>query len=191
MKDIRFIIITVPPAELSARLEAPRRQAAALTGSACALAYPPHVTLRTGALVPLRSVREFAAGVRAALGPWRPFALRTEGVFHSPYENGDGGLKHMVGWRVVVDEPLLKLHRDLLSFERFRRRAQASFEPHLTLAFDDLQEDHALALLDHARSHPEVFPPELSWTCSNVGLYREWEERWEPYIEFHAPEGAS
>jgi 2'-5' RNA ligase len=191
MSDVRFIIITVPPPDVAAALEAPRRAAAERSGSRAALAFPPHVTLRTGAVVPALSISEFAVGVRVALGPWRPFTIRAPGLFHTPYENGGGGLNHMVGWRVEVDEPLLRLHKALLSFDRFQRRAQPRFEPHVTLAFDDLEESDAVTLLAEARSRPDLYPPALSWTCDNVGLYRLCDETWEPYIVFHPQEAVS
>ncbi len=191
MSDVRFIIITVPPPDVAAALEAPRRAAAERSGSRAALAFPPHVTLRTGAIVPARSISEFAVGVRVALGPWRPFPIAARELFHTLYENGGGGLKHMVGWRVDLDEPLLGLHKALLSFDRFQRRPQPSFEPHVTLAFDDLEESEAAALLADTRSQPNLYPPVLRWTCDNVGLYRQCDEAWEPYIVFHPQEAGS
>jgi len=189
--DVRFIIITVPPPAVANALEGPRRLAAERSGSHAALAYPPHVTLRTGAVVPALNISEFAAGIRAALGPWRPFTITARELFHTPYEDGDGDLRHMVGWRVDANEPLCKLHRDLLSFGRFQLRPQPAFEPHLTLAFDDLEEAQAEELLAYARSRPDLFPPELTWTCDNVGLFRKCDGAWEPYIAFSAPEGTS
>jgi 2'-5' RNA ligase len=188
VNDVRFIIITVPPADVAARLEEARREASGLTHSRAALAYPPHVTLRTGAIVPPDSIGKFAAGMRTALGEWSPFPMRAEGLMHSVYEDHDGLSRHIVGWRVPADEPLLRVHRDLLSFRLYQRRAQPPFEPHLTLAFEDLEEQDAGRLLLHAASRPEIFPLELCWTCDRVGLYREMDESWEPFFEFHATE---
>ena len=83
MSDVRFIIITVPPPALSVLLESARAAAASLTRTCAALAYPPHVTLRTGALVPEESVESFAAGLRESLGAWRPFTINARGFFHA------------------------------------------------------------------------------------------------------------
>jgi 2'-5' RNA ligase len=185
LSGIRFVILTIPPPPLCARLEAAHAMASALTGSVAALAFPPHVTLRTGAMVPSQNIAEFAAGIRAAMGPWQPFPLRSQSLFAAPYESDDGNIRHMVAWRFALDPPLLELHRRLLSYARFRRRPQPHFEPHLTLAFDDLIEEAARLLLERAKGLPDVFPPTLSWECDNVGLYRLNGDRWEPYYQFH------
>jgi Bacterial phosphonate metabolism protein (PhnI) len=66
---VRFVIITVPPPELSVLLESTRAAAASLTRSCAALAYPPHITLRTGAVVPEESVESFASGLLLMEGP--------------------------------------------------------------------------------------------------------------------------
>jgi 2'-5' RNA ligase len=189
VSDVRFIIITVPPADVAVRLERARQEASILTASRSALAYPPHVTLRTGAMVPADSIGRFAAGIRTALGPWRPFPVRAGGLMHSVYSDQDGLTRHIVGWHIVADESLLRLHRALLAFRLFQRRAQPPFEPHLTLAFEDLEEAGAELLLQHAARNPDTFPPDLCWTCDRVGLFREIDDSWEPYFEFHATEG--
>jgi hypothetical protein len=58
----RLIIITVPPPDVAAALHRARSEAARLTGSVAALAYPPHLTLRTGAVVPADGTHAFLEG---------------------------------------------------------------------------------------------------------------------------------
>jgi hypothetical protein len=94
----------------------------------------------------------------------------------------------MVAWKVLADQPLMDLHARLASYGPWRRRTQPSFEPHLTLAFEDITEGGARLLLDHAEGNPQTFPPDLSWPCNNVGLYRKNEFHWEPYIVFRTRE---
>lgn len=188
MSEVRFIVITVPPPGVSLVLESARAAAASLTGSSAALAYPPHVTLRTGAVVPGESVEAFASGLRESLGTWRLFPIRTRGFFHAAYSEGTGEPLHMVAWKVIADQPLTDLHARLASYGPWRRRTQPVFEPHLTLAFEDITENGARLLLDHAVGDPQVFPPDLAWPCSNVGLYRKNGFQWEPYIVFRTPE---
>jgi 2'-5' RNA ligase len=190
MSDVRFIIITVPPPALSTLLESARAAAASRTRTCEALAYPPHVTLRTGAVVPEDSVGSFTDGLRESLGAWRPFTITTSGLFHATYPSGDGQQLHMVAWRVVADAPLMDLHARLVSYTQYRRRPQPAFEPHLTLAFEDISERDARLLLRFAEENPEAFPPELSWPCNNVGLYRKVDFHWEPSAVFRTLETA-
>jgi len=159
-----------------------------MTGSTAALAYPPHVTLRTGALVPERNVAEFAAGMAQTLGKWRAFPVRTDGLFSTTYQAQDGTPRYIVGWRVVPDACLAGLHRRLLSYERFMRRAQPAFEPHVTLAFEDLAEEQVDPLLRHATDRPRVYPPRLEWPCTSVGLYWLRDGGWECAYRFLAEE---
>ena len=190
MSDVRFIIITVPPPALSILLETARAAAASLTRTCAALAYPPHITLRTGALVPEESVESFAAGLRESLGVWRPFTINTRGFFRATYSSENGEPLHMVAWRVLADAPLMDLHARLVAYTPHRRRPQPAFEPHLTLAFEDISENDAQLLLRFVEESPDAFPPNLSWPCNNVGLYRKNDFHWEPYIVFRTMETA-
>jgi 2'-5' RNA ligase len=188
MSSVRFIIITVPPPELSVLLESARKEAATLSHSCAALAYPPHITMRTGAVVPEESAESFADGLRESLGAWRPFTIHARGFFRAAYSSADGKPLHMVAWKVQADPHLVGLHARLASYTPFQRRAQPVFEPHLTLAFEDITEEAAVRLLRAAEKTPQTFPPELSWPCTNVGLYRKNEFHWEPYIVFRTLE---
>jgi hypothetical protein len=60
MKDtVRFIIITVAPQPVASEIDRARRAVCAVGQSNAALAYPPHVTLRTGVRVPVDIVSAF------------------------------------------------------------------------------------------------------------------------------------
>jgi 2'-5' RNA ligase len=85
-----------------------------------------------------------------------------------------------VAWRVEPDEALMALHHRLLRYRDFQRRPQSEYEPHVTIAFDDLGDRGAASLLAHAAAHPEAFPPIVSWTCDNVALYRQVAGSWLP-----------
>jgi 2'-5' RNA ligase len=185
---VRLTIVTIPPAPVCGRLTGIRSRAAAMSGSRAALLHPPHVTLRTGALVPERQIKDFERELRAAAGPWRPFPLHARGLFRTTYTSGEGAERHMVAWRILPDPPLLDLHGKLLACSRFQRRPQPPFDPHLTLAYEDLTGEAADTLLAYAQDHPDEFPPELSWPCTNVTLCRRAGERWEPCVILHTIE---
>lgn len=180
MSEVRLTIVTIPPAALCGRLTGIRSLAAALTGSRAALLHPPHVTLRTGALVPEKSIKGFALELREAIGAWRPFVLRAQGLVHTTYADEEGRQRELVAWRILPDPPLMSMHARLLTCTRWQRRPQPPFEPHLTLAYEDLTVDAAQALLQAAQADPPLYPPELSWSCSNVTLCRFDGNYWEP-----------
>jgi len=181
--SLRFVITTVLNGCAGEMVEAARREATRLSGSRAALAWPPHVTLRTGAVVPAPRVDEFVEEMGQALGAWRPFRLATTGIAHERYGAEDGSMHNLVAWSVVLDAPLHDLHRRLLSCSRWQRRPQPTFAPHLTLAFDDLDDAGAARLMAEVEWRADLFPTRLAWSCDNVCLHR-WEgDRW---IEHHA-----
>jgi 2'-5' RNA ligase len=182
VNEVRLTIVTIPPSPLCGRLTGIRLEAATLTGSRAALLHPPHVTLRTGALVPERGIKQFAEALRGAIGPWRPFSLHAQGLFHAPYSDEQGFERHMVAWRIPRDAPLMDLHARLCTCTRYQRRPQPVFEPHLTLAYEDLDAAAAESLIAHARENPHAYPAEFSWLCANVTLCRQAKDCWEPVV---------
>lgn len=180
MNEIRLTIVTIPPAPLCGKLTGVRSLASTLTGSRAALLHPPHVTLRTGALVPEKQIKGFTQELRKAVGSWRPFPLRAQGLVRTVYTDEEGCPRQLVAWRILPDAPLLDLHARLLGCTRWQRRPQPPFEPHLTLALEDLSEEAAQRLLAAALAEPGTYPPAFSWPCTNITLCRFAGERWEP-----------
>ena len=188
MNATRFVIITVPPPEVASAIHQARAEAGRLTGSVAALAYPPHLTLRSGVVVPLEDTPSFLEAFGACVGFWEPFSLRADGIVRSSYEAGDGAKRHLVAWHVEPSSALLGFHERLIGFVRYQRRPQPPFVPHLTIAYEDLGEQDAEVLLAHAAAPPEAFPPRLSWPCDNVALYRLIGGVWLPFHVYrHRP----
>jgi 2'-5' RNA ligase len=177
---VRFIVITTPPCDVVARIDEVRRRVNEIGGSRAALAYPPHVTLRTGALVPAPLVSKFLDSFDAVVGRWSPFAIRTDGVWQTSYRDRDQE-KFLVGYRIVKDPPLAQLNERLLRCTTWRASDRLHFEPHLTLAFDDLDRDGFRRVADWLRENPAELPSGFEWTCDNVGLYRREGEEWAAY----------
>lgn len=71
----RFIIITVPPQPIFRKLEKLIKECSLLGNTYEAVAYPPHITLRTGALVPNGDVKPFVEGFKKK---FRKFATGTD-----------------------------------------------------------------------------------------------------------------
>jgi 2'-5' RNA ligase len=177
---VRFIIITTPPQDVSSRIDEARRHVCSVSGSQAALAYPPHVTLRTGALVPSSLVSSFIDAFGTVVGRWEPFSMRTEGLWRTSYRDR-GEEKYLVGYRILKDAALDELNRRLLLCTTWRASSRVSFEPHLTLAFDDLDLAGFVRVQHWLNENPGILPHGFSWTCDNVGLFRREGDAWSPY----------
>jgi 2'-5' RNA ligase len=173
----RFIIITTPPPDVAERIDMARRRVCTIGHARAALAYPPHVTLRTGALVPAPLVSTFINGFEAVVDGWDPFAIRTDGLWRTAYRDR-GEEKFLVGYRIVKDPPLAALNARLLGYTTWRASDRLHFEPHLTLAFDDLDLDGFVRVEHWLDENPDSLPKEFTWICDNVGLFRREEDTW-------------
>jgi len=187
-ESVRFIIITVPPTDVSARIDAARRAVAALTGSVSALAYPPHVTLRTGVRVPAAALPQFLDDFKRVVGEWRPFPVSTDGFLRTTYES-ESAVQWLIGYRIRKDEALSALNRRLLSYVPFRVSDRLDFRPHLTLAFEDLTMEAFFRAGRYMEKRPPEIPETFQWECDNVGLYRLEDGLWTPYVVFRQEPG--
>ncbi len=183
--SIRFIVITVLPEERARELDAARRRVCGIGGSRVALAYPPHVTLRTGALVPRESVDTFLKEFGETVGAWGPFPMTTEGLFVTSYQDEER-LKHLVGYKVRKDPALASLNERLLRYEKWRSSNRLTFVPHLTLAFDDLTEAGMHRVRLWLDENPNGLPARFQWFCDNVGLYWRQGDSWTLHTEWRA-----
>ena len=188
--SVRFVIITALPTETARVFEQARRRVCKVGGSRSALAYPPHVTLRTGVLVPIELVDVFLEEFGDAVGTWDPFSVQTEGLLLTRYAEGEI-LKYLIGYKVRKNAELTGLNQRLLRYERWRATDRLLFEPHLTLAFDDLSVDGFTRASRWLGENPHAIPTGFVWTCDNVGLYRREGELWTLFKEWRQPaEGA-
>ena len=181
----RFIIITVLPGATARLFDGARRLVGRIGSSRAALAYPPHVTLRTGVLVPDDMVDFFIDEFGDLLGHWAPFTVATEGIFCSTYLDGQVR-KNIVGYRVRKDAALAALNQRLLAYVSWRASDRLAFEPHLTLAFDDLGAEGAQAVSRWREANPRVLPDRFQWTCDNVTLCRKIGDKWELFASWRA-----
>jgi len=179
-ESVRFIIIPAPPEEVARAIDEARRIVCEVGRSCAALAYPPHVTLRTGALVPLPLVPVFMDALEAVIGQWDPFPIRTQGLWRTAYDDG-GKEKYLVGYHVCKDTALAELNERLLRYTTWRASNRLHFEPYVTLAFDDLSLDGFVNVEHWLNENPDRLPKGFSWTCDNVGLFRREGDTWTTY----------
>lgn len=176
---VRLIIITVPPSEISEEIDAFRRTIARIGDTREALTYPPHITMRTGALVPPGRLEEYADRFERHLAGISSFLVETDALEQSTYE-ADGGRRHFVGYGIVRSGPLLELNARLLGFRDWIKSNRTDFYPHLTVAFHDLDGAGAARIAQWIIDNPSAVPSGFMWTCNSIGLWSRGEERWEP-----------
>lgn len=210
-ESTRLVIITVPPPDLELRLSRLLERVGELTGAREALRYPPHITMRTGALVPSAELDEYIAGFSEHVerSPFSDVRISATRLLWSTYRSA-GQLRHFIGYEIEPTDELLGLHRYLLSYDRYIKATQTSFWPHLSIAYHDLTPD-AAALAAAELGLPPV-PEELDaslgaaggapsqpssttdkpadpiwvpqWCCRNVGLYARSGRKWQPQAVF-------
>jgi len=176
----RFIIITTPPQDVTQQIDEARHRVCSVSGSRAALAYPPHVTLRTGAMVPAALVPAFIDAFGAAVGRWDPFPIRTDGLWRTAYRD-TGKEKYLVGYHIAKDPALAALNARLLTCTTWRVSSRLDFEPHLTLAFDDLDLDGFVSVQHWLNDNPGILPKGFCWRCDNVALFRREADTWCAY----------
>ena len=110
---VRFIVITTPPREVCRPIDDTRKLVTSICGSRAALAYPPHVTLRTGMLVPSDLVSSFIDAFESVVVGWDPFPIRTDGLWTTSYRDREKE-KFLVGYRVAKDPGLVAMNSRLL-----------------------------------------------------------------------------
>ena len=177
---VRFIIITVPPDKVADRISTFRQKVCEMANSVQSLAYPPHVTLRTGAIVPEGNISSFIKEFEETLGNWKPFTIRTNGLLKNSYPDGNK-IKYFIGYNVIKDIPLASLNEHLFSYRKYIKSNRQCFMPHLTLAFDDLNKENFYTVSSYLDEHPEETPQGFEWSCDNVSLYSLTGKSWQPY----------
>lgn len=180
--SVRFIIITVPPDDVGREIDRFRRRVSEVGNTREALAYPPHVTMRTGAIVPRGEVDSFADRFVQHLTGIQPFRVETDTLHQSAYVSGDE-TRYFVGYGIDRSLELIALHRRLLELVEYRKSADRSFNPHLTIAFHDLSSEGAARVARWIEDSVDSVPVGFSWTCDNVGVYRLLGGRWELFRE--------
>jgi 2'-5' RNA ligase len=182
---VRFVIITALPKEAADRFDLARRNVCRIARSRAALAYPPHVTLRTGALVPRESLDSFLGEFGETVGAWDPFPVRTGRLVVTTYADGNAE-KHLICYEIQKDAALMEMNARLLRYEKWRASNRLVFQPHLTLAFDDLTEDGAQSVRAWRDENPDALPAGFRWRCDNVGVYVRVGGLWTLHTEWRA-----
>lgn len=180
MERVRLIIITVPPPAVLVEISGLRAICSGIASSFAATAYPPHVTLRTGVIVPRVEMGTFLSSFDRLLEGVRPFEIRTEEIVFRAMPREEGVLP-IVALEIEPSAKLLTLNARLLQYEPYRASGRTSFWPHLTLVFQDLSVAGRRRLERYLADREELRSRRFSWICDNVSLYRLRGRCWQPY----------
>jgi 2'-5' RNA ligase len=180
MDGVRLIIITVPPPAVRVELAELRATCSGVAASHAAAAYPPHVTLRTGVVVPSARMGTFLDEFGRLLEGVRPFEIRTGDVVFRTIAR-DEGVVPIVALEIEPSPELVFLNAQLLQYEMYRASGRVYFWPHLTLAFQDLSPEGRLRLEHYLAAREELRSRRFAWRCDNVSLYRQQGRHWQPH----------
>jgi len=178
---IRLIIISVLPPAAAAAVRELRDPCCGLAGSREALAYPPHITLRTGVLVPPEAMDAFIGEFADLVRGVHAFALRTRGILAGRL-GGEYGNAPIACYEIAPSEDLAALNALLNRYQPYRKSNRNAFHPHVSIAYGDLTEDGLQAIKCFLGKNPALRDREISWMCDNVSLYRKEDDQW---VEFH------
>jgi 2'-5' RNA ligase len=176
----RFIIVSVLPDHAAEAVREIREPCCRLTGSREALAYPPHITLRTGVLVPPAEREKFIGEFEALTRGVQPFALRTNGILVGRL-GGEYGDAPIACYKIAPNEYLVALNRRLNRYTPYRKSNRTAFHPHVSLAYGDLTENGLREIGKFLEGNPALRDREVTWICDHVSLYVKKDEQWVNY----------
>ena len=183
MEKIRFIIITLPPEHIQTEINNLRTPLCKQSNSFQALTYPPHVTLRTGAIVPLEHITTYIQDFETLLAEQKPFSIESGEIDYGSYFQNDIK-KYYIFYKINLSEELAALNKKLLTFKSYIKSNKTTFHPHLTLVFDDLEETRYKELVSRIESNSIYLSKKFKWICNNVCLYHFSQSKWVPYHSF-------
>lgn len=183
---IRLIVIAVPPKPVADAITWFREPLCREYNDSWALSYPPHVTLRTGVLVPEREIGAFIHEFGETIDGQGSFMIQTDKVRvdTSVYE---GQEKAFVYLPVIKDAGLFLLNRRLLTYTRYRKSPKQEFEPHVTLFLGNVPPEKIGDMKAQIANKATAFNFPWAWCCDNVSLYIKKNASWEPFHIFPLP----
>jgi 2'-5' RNA ligase len=187
MKNL--IVISLPPEPMLQEFDALSQELSELTGAKVALTYPPHVTLRTGFLVPEEDLSVWKDSFTHHLSSISPAKIQLKGLINHQYTDRETGLEHyFCGFDVSLTAELQSFHKQLLSYIPYRKRQQTNYQPHLSLAYKDLNREGSEKIAQWLRDHPNVGAESRSWLADRISVYHECEGKWIVFDEFSVQE---
>jgi 2'-5' RNA ligase len=179
----RLIIINVPPLPVVEAIERLRKPLCRKFNDSWALSYPPHVTLRTGVLVPDTEMKHFLKEFRKLIDGQGSFMIRT-GRIRLKSVTFERERKTFVYLPVIKDAELDELNRRLISYTPYRKSLKRKFEPHVTFFLGNRNSNPIEKIKRQIDQNEKVFNFLCAWRCDNVSLYIQKRTTWKPFHTF-------
>jgi 2'-5' RNA ligase len=173
----------VPPESVSHRLDILRKELNEIAGSSYALQYPPHVTLRTGFLVPENKINSFIDEFGLLFSQQKTFRIETGGI-HGGFYMQNNIRRPIVYFSIKPDQSLLSLNKRLLAYTQYRKSSRTHFDPHLSIAYRDLSMKGFERLKEIIENRSDLKKQQHRWVCDHAGLYVKNGESWQPFHIF-------
>lgn len=108
-----------------------------------ALNWPPHLTLRPGFIVPSQQVQDLTSQLKDFISPIHPIKLTLSGFkfFDDAIVKGTVKNPYVATIDVINGVELSAVNKKLLQFELYSAQQARSFNPHVTLAYNDVSKD--------------------------------------------------
>jgi 2'-5' RNA ligase len=173
----RLIVIHELPLAIANIIEQARREVSLQTRSTEALRYPVHLTMRTGMLCPNDMLNQVLQSFLEHCQNAQTIEVFFDSPHCSEYQDNKGLPCGFLGLAVKLDPPLLALHRYLMEYTAYCKDPQKPFQPHVSIAYQDIsaaQAKHNLAIVK--KIWPEL--PQ-SWLINSVSVWGEVQGAWQ------------
>ncbi|MFA6963803.1 MAG: 2'-5' RNA ligase family protein [Patescibacteria group bacterium] len=129
--------------ETSDRLQELRAEIAEKFDVREALSWPPHVTLRPGLIVPSDKIADMISQFKEFISPIGPIQVVLSGFkfFDNAIVGGTAKNPYVATVDVAKGAELSGINRKLLQFNAFPAQQARAFDPHVTLAYNDVTEE--------------------------------------------------
>ena len=186
---VRFVIISVVPNRIAYKIKNLSQELSGLSGSKNALLYPPHITIRTGAIVPIDNIDAFVLAFRKDVDKFNAKVIYQEPLTISEIDfinyTDEGQQKHLIAYRVRKTEWLVELNKTLDESNEYKKTMYKTFHPHISLAYGDLSTFYFNKLKDHILDNKEHFCKSLSFDINDVSLFYQLDNGyWKEYCSF-------
>jgi 2'-5' RNA ligase len=186
---IRFVIISVLPEPENSNIRKMSEELFLLSGSKTALLYPPHITIRTGAVVPIDTAETFIESFKHHVDKFKneniaKIPVKPANLKFTRYED-NGIKKNMVAYFIEKNLWMESLNRTLSEYRDFIKNPNKEFVPHISLAYDDLDNDGMKKIKDHINNQKDKYLKDFKFHLNSVSLFYQKDNKyWREFCDF-------
>lgn len=167
----RLVIVAIPGGAVHDELYGLMKTLSSLTGSRTAITYPPHMTLRTGVMVPEKETGTFIREFGRIIEKERAITsgVKTEGLRAFSYWEEENQ-KYIILYSVRKSQALADLNKRLLGYEMYKKSNKTVFQPHISLLYGDVDREAFETAKLFVGERPEIFDRGFSFDLDNISI---------------------